>query len=127
MKNVTIHRFNYTSDRTQGLLYLDNDFQCNTLELPWLQNIRFKSCVSEGEYTAKFKENDRFSLGVFEVFHVPDRDGILIHTGNDVDELLGCILVGVAHGAKVYDSRVTFANLLSVVGQELFNLSIRRL
>lgn len=127
MKEVTVNRFNYTPELTQGLLYVDGEYLCATLERPWLENLAFKSCIPDGGYDAKYRSDERFSMGVFEIYQVPERTGILIHTGNEVEDSTGCILVGVQHGNKVYESRVTFLKLFAAIGQEFFSLLIRRL
>lgn len=73
---------------TNGELYLRI---CNTIELPWLDNMRNHSCIPEGRY----KLQKRFTAkhkGHLLVLDVPGRDGILIHPANNaLTELRGCI------------------------------------
>lgn len=73
---------------TNGDLYLH---VCSTIELPWLDNARNRSCIPEGRYALQ----SRFSAkhrSHFLVKEVPDRDGILIHPANDaLSQLQGCI------------------------------------
>lgn len=88
---------------TEGLLTIDGRFYCYTLELPWNNNVRNISCIPEGEYNVKVMKSEHFSLkmghAVYlpQVLGVPNRDGILIHGANTVNDLLGCIGVGSAY------------------------------
>lgn len=66
-----------------------------TLELPWLSNRRLISCIPEGTYTCKARESSKYHKHL-HVTKVPDRDYILIHSGNLVKHTNGCILVGKA-------------------------------
>ncbi len=76
---------------------------CSTLELPWKDNARNVSCIPEGTYQfAKRKIGSfyaRYSkrLGhdfTIQVKGVPDRDYILVHIGNVLEDTRGCVLVG---------------------------------
>lgn len=70
-------------------------FDCKTLELPWNDNQRKISCIPEGEYlVVKRQAHEMRKYNHFHVKDVPNRDWILIHTGNKVSQILGCILVG---------------------------------
>lgn len=65
-----------------------------TLELPWLDNRRNRSCIPTGTYTIAPYQSDKFQRA-FEVKDVPNRSSILIHPGNRLSEIRGCILVGL--------------------------------
>lgn len=64
-----------------------------TLELPWKNNARRESCIPTGTYQLKRKYSQRFQR-VWEVKDVPGRSDILIHRGNFIHEIQGCILLG---------------------------------
>lgn len=76
-----------------------------SLELPWRDNLRQKSCIPAGTYTCGLVKSPRFGL-VYEVKDVPGRSAILIHPANfggNADEgwtteLQGCIALGVKRG-----------------------------
>lgn len=89
---LTIDRF-YQPDCTLGRLKLSNGFQCFTLELPWLDNLRSKSCIPAGTYKA-FKRNSPKNGFVFELRNVTGRSNIQCHAGNYTRQIEGCILVG---------------------------------
>ena len=66
---------------------------CLTLELPWMNNEKEKSCIPKGEYLCKRIKSPHFGE-VFQVMDVPNRDNILIHKANWTTDLLGCIGIG---------------------------------
>ncbi len=88
-------------DRTLGsMLNEEGVMIAKTLELPWLDNKRGKSCIPAGIYHVKKQppKADR----PYTYFRLPDsetnRSGILIHIANNVDDISGCIGVGSRFG-----------------------------
>lgn len=102
MELVLFRTYDTLGGGTNGDLYLRI---CHTIELPWLNNARNRSCIPEGRYelmprsTAKHKDH-------LLVIGVRGRDGILIHPANNaLKELQGCIapvtkLSGAGHGLE---------------------------
>lgn len=93
-------------------------FECKTLELPDLNNLRQKSCIPKGEYTITPRTSPKYGLH-FLINNVPNRDTILIHYGNYNTDILGCILVGATHAdingdgfPDVTSSKLTLNKLL---------------
>jgi hypothetical protein len=87
---ITLQR-SYFKEGTNGVLFINNTFLGFTIELPWLENIRNKSCIPEGNYIlkARFSENFKHHL-ILE--NVDQRSLILIHAANNASlELKGCI------------------------------------
>lgn len=81
-----------------------------TLELPWLNNEPQTSCIPAGTYLCPLAWSDRYQQLMPRLLHVPDRTGILIHSGNFAGDTHGCILVGKsATASAVYDSRGAWA------------------
>lgn len=71
------------------------DYQCFTLELPWLNNRAGVSCIPVGIYRCKKIVSP--SLGeCVEVENVFGRTYIRIHKGNFTRQIEGCILVGTS-------------------------------
>lgn len=92
MNCVKLIRYFQTDKQTLGKL-LYNSFECDTLELPYKDNIVGISCIPKGKY----KVSRRFSAkyGWHFILHsVKDRNFILIHSGNYFTQTRGCILVG---------------------------------
>lgn len=89
----------------RGDLFLNGTHLCKTLELPNLDNANNVSCIPEGIYdlaphnTKKFPET-------FRVLKVPNREAILIHTGNKLTDIQGCILVGTEFKGRGKDTLI---------------------
>ncbi len=81
----------YGEEGVNGSLFLDGKFICHTIELPWKENRRYESCITEGEYdvTVRFSKKFGYHLHIKNVF---GRKWILFHPANDAKtELRGCI------------------------------------
>lgn len=91
----------YRKDQTPGklLVYSALEFLyiCNTLELPYRDNVRNISCIPAGTYQVNKVDNAKRGKH-FRLISVPHRSAILIHAGNFASGLrpdtLGCILPG---------------------------------
>jgi len=93
MKEVIINRLFMDETITLGVMQIENVPMFFTLELPWKDNAKDISCIPEGKYIAGKSYSPKFGQ-VYEVLNVPDRDRILIHWGNTVNDINGCILIG---------------------------------
>ena len=77
---------------TFGILFgVTNEPFCLTLELPWRDNEPKKSCIPLGDYQVIRNTSPK---GGFRLKEVPGRSDILIHAGNTIADIEGCILVG---------------------------------
>jgi hypothetical protein len=74
-----LFRYNSTDEGTPGFLVCGS-FKCFTMELPWRNNVRQKSCIPKGIFFCTWKNSAKFGL-VPWLHSVPGRDGILIHNG----------------------------------------------
>lgn len=108
-----------------------------TAELPWRNNARRISCIPTGKYLCTPYSSKKFP-NVYQLQNVPNRDLILIHTGNfagDVSldyrsDVLGCILVGLSFSKidgqqSVRQSRKAMDKLRAVAGSNSFWLDIK--
>jgi len=81
---------------TRGVFVIDDVPMAISYELPWLDNKRMASCIPEGEYPCIWEKHSKFRAAkmIVRVHKVEGRDGILIHPGNKLSEIQGCILPG---------------------------------
>jgi hypothetical protein len=130
---LTIFR-KYDKEGTIGKLLIDGKEFCKTLERPWLNNQpdnpktleNDSSCIPEGVYKVVRRSSEKFGKHL-HLLDVPNRSFILIHSGNTIDEILGCLLVGdkildagtIFKGKKykyfISNSKRTMASLLTAV------------
>jgi hypothetical protein len=122
--NVVLSR-KYQEYETLGSMFVLMDynllFSCKSLELPWLDNERQKSCIPAGTYEVEKYDSPNKGL-VFLVKNVPGRDSIEIHSGNYKRDTLGCILVGSGFedinndgNLDIIESRKTLDRLLGIL------------
>lgn len=116
MKKLTLVRYESSDNGTFGFLVFDSNRPLHTLEEPWKNNQRNISCIPEGTYVVKKREDSKW-----QIMDVPNRSGILIHVGNTLEDIEGCILVGLNRG---YLGEVS-AVLMSKPAYRLFDHSLR--
>lgn len=105
MEIVTLERFAYTPWGVFGRIVY-GDFRAFTVERPWVNNKARESCIPDGEYQLKWYDSPKFgptwALIGETVSLFPEagkaRSAILIHAGNTMDDLLGCIALGSTLG-----------------------------
>lgn len=108
------------------------EFQCFTLELPWVDNEKGISCIPKGIYRVE-KYNSPKHGKVLLLKDVPNRTFIEIHAGNFTRQIEGCILVGAGiryiDGDTIPDvatSKKTLNYLVNRVPNEGEFIDIRR-
>ena len=85
------------NDTTLGSLFIDDHWQCHTLEdviRPTGEKIRNKTAISPGRYRLILSMSNRFKKIMPELLNVPMFTGIRIHSGNTAKDTAGCLLVG---------------------------------
>lgn len=103
----------YGAEGTNGVLCHEQELICYTIELPWRNNLRGRSCVPEGRYALVRRYSQKFHWHL-HLTDVPGRALVLLHPANDArKELKGCIapvcaLTGPGRGLY---SRVAFERL----------------
>lgn len=135
MKAV-ITREKHSDKQTLGTLILRDDegnklFMCKTLELPWNENKKNKSCIPLGNYNVTTRQSARYNKH-YHIEGVPGRSLILIHIGNYHNQTNGCVLVGKAiadinddGNMDVTNSKDTLQKLLKVAPNG-FELEIQK-
>lgn len=120
MKTVRLIRGASTDQGTFGRLLFGPNL-LHTVELPWRDNARQRSCIPAGAYRCALVNSPRFGR-VYGVANVPGRSHVLIHAANvggDVDlgwdsQLHGCIAPVERLGAiKNTSGRMQRAGLVS--------------
>ncbi len=133
--NIELERFAYLDDCTRGVLRVGNhSFQ--TIERPWVRNpdgaggTPFESCIPDGSY--RLRPYTRPSGKKAFILSNPDlgvweQDGdriqtswgrylILIHPGNTVDDVVGCIAPGLTGSDRsVGSSRAAMLKMLELL------------
>jgi hypothetical protein len=143
-------RFAYLDNCTIGWLDADS-IKLATIERPWIRNNagpggkRRESCVPDGQYVLRPHTSDRFpdtyalvnpDLGIwYQPDEIPGgqawgRSAILIHAGNRVSDVIGCIAVGLRHtffGGEhaVLESQKALGQLRVVLGKGTHSIVIR--
>lgn len=117
--------------------YVNGNYFCKGVELPWQDNRPEVSCIPPGKYIAELYESPKHGL-VYQLKDVPERTSIQIHSANfgtlrDTDQdgelegeqLQGCLAPGhevciFPGGQKwgVTKSRDTLARLMAVFNRD---------
>ena len=101
---VLIERVAYTPRGTFGRLVIrdpgkgGNLLELWTVERPWLDNQARISCIPEGTYGLIPSRFYRGGYDAPEIRPVAGRSRILIHVGNTMDDVEGCVAVGLGLG-----------------------------
>ena len=111
----------FTSQYTHGRLFVDNVFECYTLEDTdrYLEDERNKkvygqTAVPIGDYKVIINKSARFGAMMPLLRDVPQFTGVRIHSGNTVEDTEGCILVGQTRGnSTILSSRNAFSRLFT--------------
>ena len=125
---LLVKRETESSEWTQGKLYVDNVYECFTLEdQKQAVKIMHETRIPAGTYKVKLREfgghHEKYKVK-FPDFHkgmlwlqdVPGFRDILIHIGNTDDDSSGCLLVGMAFAnGKVTSSTIAYTNLYKKV------------
>ena len=115
--NITLYRTLADVYGTHGHINDEQgNFLCNTIERPWLDNAPMVSCIPDGTYPCEPHIKSNNGQDVWILDGVPNRTGVLIHTGNTDGDSEGCILVGLQANAEgVLESQLALQKLKSVL------------
>lgn len=122
---ISIYRYSKSDTETLGILMSTKKDLFHTLELPDKGNKPNISCIPEGCYKYKKWYSPHFKTTVLRLKDVPRRKNILLHPANFVEELRGCIAVGLRAvdinndgTIDVASSRKAIASLVASVSDE---------
>lgn len=105
---IDVVRVQFGSDSTNGLVFIDNSFECYSLEDQVRDGAKVmgETAIPLGSYEIKFRTVGGFDtkykkrygtdwhVGMLELQDVPNFKYILIHTGNTDEHTAGCLLLG---------------------------------
>ena len=110
----------YHSQGVNGVIFFNGVRICDSIELPWRNNLRGISCIPEGSYSISKRRSRKYGPHLW-IRNVPGRELILIHPANNaIKELRGCIapvseITGPGTGIL---SRKAMRKLLELVRKE---------
>ena len=120
--------------------FLTKKYFCDTLEphaIDWRKEVKIagKTAIPTGRYKVVLGYSNTYKRRMPFLQNVPHFTGIMIHTGNSVDDTRGCILVGkavrplkpeeeTATGeatviGRLTDSRITFNRLYEIIKEAM--------
>ena len=127
--NLELIRHNKNKEYTEGKLYINGVYFCDTLENPdrgLYQNMEYdvisklkvdgETCIPYGEYRLFFTMSPKFKKPMPLIHPVKCFEGIRIHPGITVKDTEGCILVGEKESeGTLRDSQEVFENLIKLI------------
>jgi len=139
--HLKLTRFSDNSNATLGLLYIDDEFFCFTLEDEFREDkISDETRIPEGVYplgiqeketelTLSYRKKYSFFQNHIHIKDVPGFTGIYVHIGNYEYNISGCILVSKTaiagnglDGYKLgYGSQKTYQELYQMIYKRLEN------
>lgn len=115
---LRVDRYQHNENETIGRLYIDDVYQCYTLE-DQHRDVKVKgdTRIPAGTYEVKLRREGSFHLrysqkypdihkGMLHVTNVPNFEFILIHVGNDELDTAGCLLVGLTKAGRAIGQSV---------------------
>lgn len=109
MKRLVLNRLQKLDDRTLGRLCvfsgLNLEATFSTLELPFRNNERQKSCILSAFYTVEPRTSPKYGKHLLVIGTAP-REMILLHHGNYPGDTEGCVLIGTDFGDIDKDGRL---------------------
>lgn len=112
--NIVLQRDESGVTCTLGRLYIDSEYECETLEdvVRDGPKVYGSTAIPAGTYEVVIDRSQRFGVDMPRLLDVPGFAGIRIHPGNTDADTLGCILVGRARrGESIIDSRIAYNRL----------------
>ena len=120
--NLLIIRDTFTDVSIIGKLFINGEWMCDTLELPYKDNQRSISSIPAGQYKVRLRsprESATRNYLHLLIQDVPNRDYILVHVGNKSSDSRGCVLVGIGRKQDFVHNSVLAMDLLM---KEILNL-----
>lgn len=131
---IRVDREIYRENCTIGKLYIDDVFQCFTLEDTVRVGAKLygKTAIPAGTYpmelrtegTTHYRYEKQFPgihKGTLHILDIPGYQYVLIHIGNTPADTLGCILVGLDYsgGDRIERSTAAYLKIYPVIAKAL--------
>ena len=112
---LRVERTDFSETSTIGKLYVDDQFECYTLEDKVRPvKIMGKTAIPAGRYEVIINFSQRFGRMLPLFLNVPNFEGVRIHPGNTAADTEGCILVGETKDAEfIGQSKLAFEGLFN--------------
>lgn len=129
MKIVELIRLEESEQGTIGILKIDKEAFCWTLEPADRLNKPNESCIPAQQYLCRRARSPKFGE-TFMIIDVPNRTNVLFHKGNTENNTLGCILLGQTVGKlkgqrAILNSGKSFDSfMIAMAGAQTFHLTI---
>lgn len=94
---ISVIRFDYQSNHTKSIIFIDGKFFSFGLEPEYKAANRVfgqRDLIPEGDYKVILSYSPKFKRILPEVLNVPFNSGIRIHPGNLPSDTSGCLLPG---------------------------------
>lgn len=112
---IEVKRFEFKDTYTVGKMYIDNIYECYTLEdvVRKGAKVNGQTAIPTGTYNVIINHSNRFNRDLPLLENVPNFTGVRIHAGNTSAHTEGCILVGTTWSGKDFigNSKVAFNKL----------------
>ena len=121
---IVVQRTVFTERSTIGQMFVDDVFQCHTLEdrdrfiEDGHEKVYKETAMPRGLYKLTVNMSDRFKRPLPLIHNVPQFTGVRIHSGNHEGNTEGCILVGTYKESKpdwISNSRDAFKPLFEKI------------
>lgn len=116
---------------TFGAMLIGAQVFCSTLEPADLLNKSFVSSIPAQQYICERIIAPTFGE-TFQIMNVPDRENVLFHKGNIIDNTAGCVILGQYRDKLLQEKRAlsnsgdTFKSFLDIMtGIDMFSLTIK--
>jgi hypothetical protein len=122
-----------TENSTIGVLDIDGEFFCYTLEDKMREpgvKVPGETCIPEGTYPVILSWSPNHGRIMPRLLNVPNFTGILIHKGNTNVDTKGCILVGRKYGVdQIMESTLAYNDLFdkmrfAILSGEVISITI---
>lgn len=134
--DVLIIRTKFDEKWTEGKLYIDEKYICDTLEDKdrglddsmteddiLKKKVYGKTCIPYGRYKLTIDYSNKFKKDLIKINSVKGFDGTRIHSLNTAEESLGCVGVGV----KLKDGYITKSrDTYSIVHKIVLNALLKK-